>query len=202
MNQLFAIAAVLLVVIAYVPYLVKIARGTVKPHPFTWLVWSITATSIFILQTSYGSGAGAYATATMATFSLCVFVLTIRSGVRSINLIDVVCLVMALLGVAVWLIVQEPTVSIVILLSVEFIGFIPTFIKGMKKPYEDSATLWGLTGARHTMSLMAVQHYNIVTMLNPISWMVVASIFCSALLIRRIPVKKPRKRVRAYQPYS
>ena len=202
MNELFALAAVLLVIIAYVPYLVKIARGEVKPHPFTWLVWTITATSIFILQTNYGSGTGAYATAAMAFCALNVFIFTVRKGMPKVHPLDAICLVIALLGVAVWLVIDEPVVSIAILLSVEVIGFIPTFAKGVRKPYEDSAVLWALTVGRHSMGLLAIEHYNIVTSLNPITWIIVGSLFCIALLIRRIPVRKPKQPKATLQPYT
>lgn len=202
-HELFGIIAALLVVIAFVPYIVKIVKGVVKPHPFTWLIWTITASSICMLQLSNGAGAGAYGSGAMAVFSFFVFISTMRRGMSHVRHIDVICLVIALLGVAVWLIIQEPALSIALLLGVEFIGFLPTLFKAWRKPYEDSAVLWALNGTRQTMSLLAVQHYNIVTLLNPISWMIVAFGFSILILVRRIPAKKPKRVVaKNAQPFS
>lgn len=202
MHELFGIIAACLVALAYIPYITKIIKGSVKPHPFTWLIWTITATSIFFLQLSSGSGAGTYGTATMAVFACTVFILSARHGMPKVKYIDAICLIIALLGIAVWLVVQEPVISIVLLLGVELIGFIPTLRKAWSKPYEDSAALWALTGTRQTMSLFAVQHYNIVTVLNPAVWMTVGFAFFIFLLVRRTTEKKPKRRVRNLQPYS
>lgn len=201
MNELFAVLAVSLVVAAYAPYVIKIAKGSVKPHPFTWLIFTIAESSVFALQTSQGSGGGAYATATTALFALTIFILSMRQGIPSIKLLDIVCLITAVLGVGIWLIVQEPVASIVILLSVGLIGFTPTVIKGFKKPYEDSVTMWSVNSLRHTMSLLAIEQYNIVTILNPISWATIGFGFSALLLIRRIPAKKPKNRKRNFRPY-
>ncbi len=202
MHEVFGSIAACLVVLAFIPYIIKISKGKVTPHPLTWLIWTITATAIFFLQFSNGSGAGTYGTATMALSAGCVFLLSIRHGIPKIRYIDVICLVLALLGVAVWLVIQEPVASIIILLSVEVIGFIPTFTKALAKPYEDSAALWGLTGTRHTMGLLAVQQYSIVTLLNPIVWITLGFSFSLFLLIRRLPEKRPKRRVRNVQPHS
>lgn len=202
MNQLFAFLAIALVLAAYVPYIVKILRGKVKPHPISWLIFSIAGASVFSLQTSYGSGVGAYATGVMALSTFCVFLASARHGITRIQPLDVLCLVLALLGVGIWLVVREPVASIVIFLCVEVIGFIPTVIKGYKKPYEDSALLWLLIAGRHALALLAIEHYNIVTTLTPSAWVFMGSTFCLILLIRRIPKKKPRGRKRSFQPYA
>lgn len=202
MHELFGIAAASLVVAAYIPYMIKIFKDAVKPHPFTWLIWTITSTSIFFLQLSNGSGAGTYGTATMAIISCCVFLLSTRRGMPKVKYIDVICLIVALLGISVWLVIKEPIISIVLLLSVELIGFLPTLLKAWSKPYEDSAALWGLTGLRHTMSFLAVQQHNIITVLNPTVWMTASFGFSLFLLIRRIPAKKPKRRVKNVQPFS
>lgn len=201
-HEIFGIIAALLVVTAFIPYLVKINRGVVKPHPFTWLIWTITASSICMLQFSNGAGAGAYGSGAMAVFSLFVFASTVRRGMPRVHYIDVICLIIALLGIATWLVVKEPVLSIAILLSVELVGFVPTFLKAWRKPYEDSAVLWLLSGIRQTMSLLAIQQYNVVTLLNPISWMIVAFSFSVLILIRRIPTRKPRRIMKTSQPFS
>ena len=202
MNQLFALIAIALVLAAYVPYVIKILRGKVKPNPITWLIFSMAGASVFALQTSYGSGTGAYATGAMALSTFCVFLASARHGIPRIQLLDAICLVVALLGVGIWLVVQEPVASIVIFLCVEVIGFVPTVIKGFKKPYEDSATLWILIAGRHALGFLAIEHYNIVTTLTPSAWVVMGTSFCLILLIRRIPKKKPRGRKRTFQPYA
>ncbi len=202
MHEFFGIIAALLVIIAYIPYLFKIIKGDVKPHPFTWLIWTITATSISFLQLSSGSGAGTYGTLTMAFFCLCVFLLSVRSKVAKIQYIDIICLVIALLGVGVWLVIKEPVVSIVLLLTVELIGFVPTLIKSWSKPYEESAALWGLSATRQTMSFFAVQHYNVITLLNPVVWATVGFGFFIFLLIRRATEKRPKHRVRNLRPHG
>jgi len=201
-TDFFGFIAIALVFVAYIPYIRDIVKGRAKPHPFTWLVWSITAGSIFSIQITNGSGTGAYGSAAVSLFAFTIFVLVSQKLKVKIRRIDIICLVTAAAGVACWLVIQQPLISLVLLLSIEIVGFIPTLIKGIDKPYEDSASLWGTNALRHASGLIAVQNYNILTMLNPTVWMTVSTLFGIILLVRRRKVRRPILRKRQFRPHN
>ncbi len=202
LNEVLAGAAVLLVLIAYIPYMFDIVKGKVAPHPFSWLIWTMTATAVFFLQTASGSGTGAYATATVGICAALIFVLSFRANKVRIRPFDIVSLSLALAGIIVWIFVDQPMVAIAILLGVEVIGFIPTFLNGWRQPYKDSMTVWSLNGIRHTLGFLSIQNYNIITVLNPIIWITLNAIYVSTLAYRRMFFKKKAGRKRTFRPYN
>ncbi|HRQ87059.1 MAG TPA: hypothetical protein PLY16_03025 [Candidatus Saccharibacteria bacterium] len=201
-KEIIGLIAVALVFIAYVPYIRDIIRRKVKPHPVSWLALVVTSSSIFFLQTSSGSGSGAYATATVTVFALCVFLLSLKYSKIKLQLFDVLCLIASLIGVAVWLFIDRPVLSIIVLLTAELIGFAPTIVKGWKKPYDDSITLWGTNAIRHMTGFFAIQNYTFITMLNPIVWITVSLSFSTMLLIKRRHTIKWPWRKRRFEPYN
>lgn len=201
-TDFFGFIAVALVFVAYIPYLRDIIKGKAKPHPFTWLVWAITAGSIFSIQLANGSGAGAYGSAAVSLFAFTIFVLVSQKSKVKIRRIDIICLVTALVGIICWLVIQQPLISLILLLSIELIGFVPTLLKGIEKPYEDSVSLWGTNTLRHMSGLIAIQNYNILTILNPALWMTISALFGLTLLIRRRKVRRPLIRKRQFRPYN
>lgn len=201
-QEILAGIAVVLVLAAYIPYMFDIVKGKVAPHPFSWLIWAMTATAIFFLQTSNGSGTGAYGTATVAVCAALIFILAFRTNKVKVRPLDIFSLVMALVGIVIWIFVQQPTISIIILLTVEVIGFIPTYLNGWRRPYKDSMGVWIVNGTRHALGLSAVQQYNFITVLNPIVWIVLCSTYVSTLAYRRLFFAKDPSRRRLFRPYS
>ncbi|UTX50997.1 hypothetical protein KI440_02205 [Candidatus Saccharibacteria bacterium TM7i] len=201
-SQIIAGIAVCLVLAAYIPYMFDIVKGRVAPHPFSWLIWSMTATSIFFLQTTNGSGAGAYGTATVAVCASIIFVLAFRANKVKIRPLDITSLLLAVVGIILWIFVKQPSLSIAILLTVEVIGFIPTLLNGWREPYKDSITLWSVNGMRQGLGLAAVQNHNFVTVLNPIVWITLCAGYVLTLSYRRLFVKKHPARRRAFRPYN
>lgn len=201
-QEIFAAAAVVLVLAAYIPYMFDIVKGKVAPHPFSWLIWAMTATAIFFLQTSNGSGTGAYGTATVAVCAALIFIFAFRTNKVKIRPLDIISLALALVGIVVWIFVQQPFISIIILLTVEVIGFIPTYLNGWRRPYKDSMTVWAVNGGRHALGLAAVQQYNFITVLNPIVWLVLCTSYVSTLAFRRMFFVKNPDRKRLFRPYN
>ena len=202
LSQIIALAAMALVLSAYIPYMYDILRGKVAPHPFSWLIWAVTGTSIFLLQTTNGSGAGAYGTATVAVCNMIIFILAFRVNKVKIRPLDIISLCIAGVGILSWIFIQEPFVSITIILSVEVIGFIPTVLNGWRHPYKDSMTLWSINGMRQGLGLAAVQTHNYVTTLAPVVWLVLCAGYVLLLSNRRLFVKKHPLRERVFRPFA
>lgn len=202
LKELIGLAAVVLVIAAYIPYIYHITKGLVKPHPFSWLIWCLTAISIFFLQTLEGSGAGAYTTAAVAVFALLVFVFALRQSHVTVRPVDVLCLAIALVGLGAWFFVQQPVLSILLMLLVEFIGFIPTLRNTWRRPYDESLSLWGINSARHILALGAIYSYSFVTVINPIFWATLGIGLCIVMVVRRKAIKRPKGRKRVFRPHN
>jgi hypothetical protein len=168
-----------------VPYFRDLLNGKTRPHVFSWLIWGIVTSIIFALQISAGAGVGAYVTLAVAALSFAIFLLSLRNGNRDIKRLDVVFFVLALLSIPLWLIVKQPVLSIVLLSTIDMLGFLPTIRKSWNDPYSETLALYVITTFRHALSILGLFEYNIVTMLFPVTWVFANAGFAVLLIVRR-----------------
>ena len=176
MKELLASIAALLAIIGNVPYLVDIVKKRVKPHPYTWFVWTIVSCVVFFGQVVKGAGLGAIPTAVSEIFTLIIFLFSIKYGFKNPPKSDKYFLVLALLGLIPWIITKDPTLSVIVVVSIDLIAFIPTFRKTYCHPKSEAPLLYGTNALRHFLALGALSSYNIATMLHSIVMIITNSI--------------------------
>lgn len=166
---IFALLAGILALIGNIPYLVRMFRGHVRPHPYTWFIWSIVSGVTFFGQWAGGAGWALIAFGASEIFTIIIFLFSLRYGFKHIPKHDTVYLIVALLGILPWIISRDPTWSVVIMVSLDVIAFIPTLIKTSRHPQSETPVLYGANTLRHTLALVALGNYNIATMLHSIT---------------------------------
>ncbi len=184
-KYIVSLIAIALTFIGYFPYFSDLLKNKIRPHIFSWFIWGIVTFIIFALQISAGAGAGAYVTLTVSLLSFAIFVLSLRNGNRDIEKMDVVFLVLALAAIPLWLVVKQPVLSIILLSTIDMLGFIPTIRKSWKDPYSETLLMYAITAVRHSFSLLGLVEYNIVTMLFPVTWVLANAGFAAMLALRR-----------------
>lgn len=185
MKPIIGIVAVILAVVAYVPYFRDIMKGKTKPHIYTWFVWGLVTSIIFALQVKGGGDWGVYVTLSAAILSFVVLFLGLRNGNKDIQKIDTVFLVVAFIALGFWVFAKQPIVSVVLLVAIDMLGFGPTVRKSWNNPYDETLFTWSINGFRHGLSIVALGHYNILTLLYPVAWTTANILFSTMLVIRR-----------------
>ncbi len=184
MKETFAIVAALLAVAGNLPYLIDILRGRVKPHAYTWFVWSLVSAIVFFGQVAKGAGIGALPTAASEIFTLIIFLFSLKYGFKQITRTDTIFLVIALLAFIPWLLTKDPTISVVIAVGIDLVAFVPTLMKTWKHPETETPILFGSNVLRHILALFSLQAYNIATTLHSISMIVVNTAMTLMVLFR------------------
>jgi hypothetical protein len=184
MKESIAIFASILAIVGNVPYLRDIIKQKVQPHPYTWFVWSIVSCIIFFGQLAKGAGIGALPTAASEIFTIIIFFFSIRYGFKNIKLVDTVFLIIALLGIIPWIITKDPTVSVIIAVSIDLIAFIPTLRKTWKHPETETPLLYSMNVFRHILMLFSLKAYNIATTLHSIA-MITSNTIMTLFILRR-----------------
>ena len=183
MKFTIAIIASLLAVVGNVPYLRDIIRKRVQPHPYTWLVWTIVSCIIFFGQIAKGAGIGAIPTAASEIFTVIIFFFSLQYGFKTIRKIDTLFLVIALLGIIPWILTKDPTVSVIIAVSIDLIAFVPTIRKTWSHPETETPMLYSMNVLRHILMLFSLQAYNLATTLHSIAMITTNSLM--TVLIKR-----------------
>lgn len=190
MKEILGLAAIILGLIAYVPYLIDIFKRKVEPHPFSWLIWGLGSSLIFALQISHGGGAGAWVTATVALMCFMVSALAFYfNGSKNITKNDILSLSISIVALCLWLWVDLPTVAALSMVVAEVFGLIPTLRKTWVNPYSESYPVWIINSLRHALSLGALGALNLITVSNPVFWTVSNLTVAVIIFFRRLHLK-------------
>lgn len=182
MKESIAVIAAILAVIGNVPYMIDVLKQRVEPHAYTWFVWSIVSCIVFFGQVAKGAGIGALPTAASEIFTILIFLLSLRYGWKHIEKTDHIFLAVALLGLIPWALTNDPTTSVIIVVTIDVIAFIPTLRKTWKKPYTEAPLLFGTNAVRHFLALFSLQSYNIATTLHSAAMIIVNTAMTGMIL--------------------
>ena len=185
MKEIIGIIAAAMAFVAYAPYFRDILKNKTKPHAYSWFIWGLTSVMIFALQITHGGGPGSYTTGTVAFISFAVCIFGLKHGTNYITYTDTIFFIMALIAGSFWLFANKPTLSMVLLITTDMLGIAPSVRKAWHKPDEETISMWGLNSLRHALSLLALQQYILLTLLNPVSWTIANLSFSLLLLTRR-----------------
>lgn len=175
-KEVLAVAASLLALVGNLSYLLDVIKRKVKPHPYTWFVWVIVSCVVFFGQVVKGAGIGAIPTAVAEIFTLIIFLFSLGYGFKNPPKSDKYFLALALLGLIPWILTKDPTLSVIVVVSIDLIAFMPTLRKTYCHPKSETPILYGANVLRHLLVLGALGSYNIATILHSIVMIITNSI--------------------------
>lgn len=188
MKETFAVIGAIVAIVGNIPYLLDVIKKRVEPHPYTWLVWTIVSGVTFFGALAKGAGVGVIPIGAAEVFTIIIFFLSLRYGFKNIRRIDTYFLVIALLGLIPWAMTKDPTISVIIVVGIDLVAFIPTLRKTWKKPRTETPILYGMNVLRHILTLFSLQAYNVATMLHSIAMITVNSVM-TTIIIRGVKNK-------------
>jgi hypothetical protein len=191
-QTIISVTAVVLTIGGYVPYLHDVLRKKTYPHSFTWFVAALAGFIAYGLQVFGGGGIGSWPLFVASAMSLIVFLLSLRTGDKDIVRSDVVFLVLSLISLFLWLVVKQPVWSVILINTVEVLGFVPTVRKSWNRPYSETLFTYELSILRQALTVLALQAINILTALTPITWVTVNVVITAILIVRRRQMPTPQ----------
>lgn len=183
-KEILALIATVLAIIGNVPYLVQVIKGKIEPHAYTWFVWSIISCIVFFGLLQKGAGIGALPTGVAEVFTVIIFFFSLKNGFKHVQKIDTVFLIIALLGLIPWIITKDPTISVIIAVSIDLIAFIPALRKTWKHPESERSLLYSMNVSRHGLTLLSLRTYNTATVLHSIS-MIITNTLMTIFILRK-----------------
>ncbi len=185
-QEILVGVAVVFAIIGNVPYLADVLKGKVKPHPYTWFVWSIVSLTTFFGGFSRGAGIGAIPTGVSEFFTIIIFIFSLKYGFASIQKRDTVFLVIALAGLIPWAFTNDPTISVITVVGIDVVAFIPTLLKTWKLPGTENRILYAMNVGRHILTLFSLQAYNIATTLHSLAMIITNTMMVIFILRKKI----------------
>ncbi|USI65386.1 hypothetical protein QR692_10360 [Lactococcus petauri] len=191
---IFGVAASLLSIIAFTPYVINTAKGKTKPHPITWLVSSIVGLITTLVMFSSGGGA-------MSLFWLTVFIpkpiivyFAFKNGGQSeIKRKDIGRFVIAMLALVAWVFVKNTNLAATLLVMTSLFGISATIDKAKKKPYEEGLSMWSIQVFSAFLSILAIENFNYATVIKTLANLLINIVVVSVILVSRKKISKLRR---------
>ena len=169
---------------AFIPYIIATLRGKTKPNRATWWIWTVVG---FMLGASYYSSGADHTIWVPLSYIIGPFttaVLSVKYGEGGWTRLDLACLLCAGVSVALWWMFSSPLTALLINLSIDLLGALPTVWKTYHRPEGEDRTAWALFFAGNAVNLFAVEAWSFAIAVYPI-YMFLGSGTIAALVFLR-----------------
>ena len=185
LKEIFGIASVVFVFVGLAPYMWGMYRRTAKPHMFSWLIWGVLSGIVGYIQFVENAGIGSAMLLAAAAASMGIAITSYWLGTKDIRRSDWVVLFVALSSIPLWILTKNPLWSVLLVVGIDAIGYIPTIRKSWHKPYEEPVFTWAISIVTFSLSILALESYSLTTYLYPAVFIAVNLFLVVYLLLRR-----------------
>jgi hypothetical protein len=185
MKEILAILSVSIGFAGYLPYFRGVLQRVTKPHLFSWVIWGTLNGTAFAVQIAEGAGMGAALTGATAFICFMIAGLSVRSADKTITRSDWCFLLAAIVAIVVWLQANSAALSILLLATIDAIGFGPSIRKAFRQPFAENPYTFLLQSIAFFCSILALQQFSFETAFFPISLGIVNGGFAWYIFWRR-----------------
>lgn len=183
--SLFAYFSVTIDLLANIPYAYGVAKGTIRTHPMTWLIWTLLTFVIAVVQYNEGAGGGGWLAISATCFNFIVTILSLRGGIGFIDRKDYAVLLVCMGCFPLYFYFHQPLWTALVITLVDSISFIPMIRKAFRDPYGESLRFQWLMVAGYSSSLLALENYTLPICLFPVAMVIMHGLTGGVILIFR-----------------
>lgn len=185
-KEILSAIAIILTLIAFLPYIRSIRQGKTKPHVFSWIIWGLTTFIVSFAQLADKGGAGAWPIGLSGLITMYVALLAYqKKSDITITRTDWLFFILALTSLPLWYFTSNPLWAVIILTSVDLMGFVPTFRKAYFHPFEEQLGLFIIMTIRNLIAIAALENYSLTTLLFPLAIAIASTLFIWMVLSKR-----------------
>ncbi len=183
MQNIFIIISVIFVFFAYLIYEWSIIKRKTIPHRTTrfvlMLIMVLGAISLFAQE----DRVAVWLISICAIQSIIVFLLSFKYGMGGWEKIDIVCLLIALIGITIWKLTDNPSMGLYAAVIADFIGMVPTLIKTYRLPHTEYWLVYIFDILASVFTLLAIQIWEFQGFLYPL-YLLIINLFMLFLIIK------------------
>jgi hypothetical protein len=122
--------------------------------------------------------------------SLIIAILSVKYGFGSLHKRDGVSLIIAVLGLAFWIITDKPLVAILSVIVIDFAGFWLTLVKTWHAPHSETLVTWQLNCASAIISLFAISNWTFTIVSYPLYAVLGTVLIVWLIMYRRTRIRE------------
>ena len=169
-------------------YASSILQGESKPHRTTRFVLLVITLLAFTALFAQNNTVAVFLAGVSFLQSIIIFILSIKYGMGGRAKIDIVCLFIALIGILVWKLTDNPIMWLMASILADFVGMIPALIKTYKLPETETRIFYWLDVCAAIFTMLAITTYSYQEISYPIYIMVINLVM--VIFILRAPIIK------------
>lgn len=166
-KEFLGILAGLISILAFIPYVVSIRQGKMRPSISSWIIWTVASLIVFVGSISKGAGYSVLLPLGLAIGDIVIVALTFRSGKTVWSKLDRVCLGIALMSLIPWAIFHSPLVTLIINVAMMTAGGVPTLVKVWRLDGTESLFAWTMWLLGGVIAFMSVEEMRFIYLLYP-----------------------------------
>ena len=182
MRHILGIAAGILFLAGYLPYIRAIVRKETMPSKASWLIWASLDT--ILLCGMYFKDALNFQVVGAVMGSIPVALLSQKYGAAGWTKIDKICLGGAAFSVVLWGILRDPTASLVLSSCAVCIGAIPTRQTAWKDPSNEDKLSWTLWFVSCVFAMVTIPAWTIADVVQPTAYTAIEAAVMFLLFVK------------------
>lgn len=182
---IFAALAFLVSIVRYALYLTSLFQRKTRPHMFSWINWGLLLAIGAYAQFKLGGGLSAFMIAFVAMACLTIAFLSVFYGERNITRSDWFAFLSALALIPVWLSMNDPVLTLSLIIVIDSLSFYPTLRKTYIDPSSEPPGSYFWSGARYFFILLTVPEFILLNVFYPVFLMVTEWGFMLFIIFRR-----------------
>ncbi len=162
------IAAGVLSILGFVPYIITILQGKTRPNRATWWIWLIL--SIVISASNYFVGAGntIWLPVCGGIAQFIIALLSLKYGEGGWSRFDRMCVLGVSISLVLWWQFNVPFITLLLNIVIDFLGALPTIKKSFLEPEKENLLTWSLYFVASLLNLLAIEHWNLKILAFPL----------------------------------
>jgi hypothetical protein len=162
-NNFFGIAATLLSLAAFLPYVTSILKKRTKPSGASWWTWTIL--TFIVVISSWAGGASLQILllpAWLCISQLAVAILSIKFGDNKWDLSNKICFGGAIFSVLLWFLTDNPLFALGFSILSDLFASIPNFRHVFSNPEQENRIAWTIGWLSALLEILAIKNVTLV----------------------------------------
>lgn len=176
---------IIMVIYGYYQYIIDTYSWKTKPHLYSWIIFIIMWSLTFLIQSGDGSWPWTWWVGISVLTGIIIAIWALRQRERNITITDTISFSLALISIVLYLLIADPTYSLLLVLGIMVLAYYPTFRKTYYKPWQETLIAFVISGIRHLLSIFAIYHFFFLTLAYPILLVVINIALVWLIIIRR-----------------
>lgn len=167
-HVLMAVVAGVLTLASVVPYIRDMLKGTTRPNIVSWGIWCLVQAIFAAAQLAEGASLSVVLPiAEVGTVGLIAILGLVGYGYKKYGKIDIACLVLALLAIALWQTTGDPMLALIFSVAADVLAAVPTWFKAYKDPKSETISAYALVALSAIAAALSTTIIDVPNLLWP-----------------------------------